>query len=254
MTSLILAILLVPPQAQDKQAEEAAAAAVAACEQAFAKSKDTGPRTEALNTMAETKHEKVLAKLLVYMSDPDKGVRSAAVSATLGFKEAAAELKRLANKNLIRSLEAGVNQKDIDFRVAVTAGLGEMGDESSVTTLKTLLDDKNLKVATAAVSACVAMKQKPLLEALIQQQRECEKTMKASANGPAIVKSKKPVSARKDPNAPPDPEEVKAERAASLVTVIPPAVQQLVGVELKTGAEMEAWWSKNRASFSFPVK
>jgi hypothetical protein len=255
MTSLILAVVLAAPQAQDKQAEEAAAAAVAACEQVFAKGKDSGPRTEALNKMAETKHEKVLAKLLVYMSDPDKGVRSAAVSATLGFKDVAVELKRVANKNLIRSLEAGVNQKDVDFRVAITAALGEMGDESSVTTLKTLLDDKNLKVATAAVSACVAMKQKPLLEALIQQQRDCEKTMKSSANGPAMpAKSKKPISAKKDPNAPPDPEEVKAERAASLVTVIPPAVQQLVGMELKTGAEMEAWWSKNRASFNFPAK
>ena len=251
MTSLVLAILLIP-QAADKQAEEAAVAAVTACEQVFSKNKDTNARTEAMNTMAQTQHEKVLAKLLVYMSDPDKGVRVAAAAATLSFQNATPELKRLANKNLMRSLEAGINAKDIDFRVAVTNALGTMAEEASVTTVKTLLDDKSLRVSMAAVNACVALKQKPLLEALMQQQRECEKTMKASAN--VQFKGRKPTSAKKDPDAPPDPEDVKNERAATMVTLIPPAVQQLTGQELKTGAEMEVWWNKNRSSFNFPEK
>ena len=248
-----LALLLLLTLQADKQAEEAAGAAVAACEQVFSKTKDSNPRAEAINTMAQTQHEKVLAKLLIYLSDPDKGVKLAAVAGTLSFQGAPPELKRLANKNLARSLEAGANAKDIDFRVAVTNALGTMKDESSVTTLKTLLDDKNLKVATAAVNACVALRQKPLLEALMQQQRECEKTAKAAGDF-AAPKGKKPTSARKDPNAPPDPEVVKYERAAMLVTLIPPAVQQLTGQDLKSGAEMEAWWAKNRTSFTIPEK
>jgi len=249
--TFLLAILLATQA--DKQAEEAATAAVAACEQVFTKNKDTNARTEAINTMASTQHEKVLAKLLVYMSDADKGVRLVAVTATQSFQSATPELKKLANKNLIRSLEAGVNTKDIEVRIAVAGALGALGDPSSNTTLKTLLDDKNLKVATAAVNACAVMRQKPLLEALMEQQRDCEKTMKASANS-SFKAGKKPVSARKDPNAPADPEEVKAERAAMLVTLIPGAVQSLTGQELKTGAEMEAWWAKNRSSFNFPEK
>jgi len=136
---------------------------------------------------------------------------------------------------------------------AVAGVLGAFGDPASNTTLKTLLDDKNLKLATAAVNACVAMKQKPLLEALMEQQRDCEKTMKASANS-SFKGGKKPTSARKDPNAPADPEEVKTERAAMLVTLIPGAVQSLTGQEFKSGAEMEAWWSKNKSSFTFPEK
>jgi len=36
--------------------------------------------------------------------------------------------------------------------------------------------------------------------------------------------------------------------------IIPPAVQSLTGQDLKTGAAMEAWWSKNRSSFSFSEK
>lgn len=252
MTSLLLAILL-SAQAADKQAEEAAVAAVAACDLVFSKNKDTNARTEAMNTMAQTQHEKVLAKLLIHLSDPDKGVRLAAVGATLSFQGGTPELKKLANKNLIRSLEAGVNAKDIDFRVAVTNGLGAMGEESSTTTVKTLLDDKSLKVSMAAINASVALRQKPLLEALMQQQRECEKTMKASANGPAI-RGRKPTSAKKDPDAAPDPEDVKNERAATLVTLIPPAVKELTGQDLKTGAEMEIWWNKNRSSFTIPQK
>ena len=249
---LLLTILLA--QAADKQAEEAAVAAVQACEQVFSKNKDTNARTEAINTMATTQHEKVLAKLANYLSDNDKGVRLAAVAATLTFKDAAApELKRLANKNLMRSLEAGVNVKDIDFRVAVTNGLGAMGEEAAVTTLKTMLDDKNLRVSIAAINASVAMRQKPLLEELMRQQRECEKVQKASASGPKLG-GKKFTSARKDPNAPPDPEDVKIERAATLVTLIPDAVKTLTGQDLKTGAEMEAWWSRNRVSFNFPEK
>lgn len=251
MTSFLLAFLLTT-QAADKQAEDAAVEAVKACEQVFSKNKDTNARTEAMNTMAQTQHEKVLAKLLVYLSDPDKGVRQAAVQATLGFQNATPELKRLANKNLLRSLEAGVNLKDVDFRVAVTNGLGSMNDEASVTAIKTLLDDKSLRVSMAAINASVAMRQKPLLEELMRQQRECEKTMKASAN--VQFKGRKPTSAKKDPDAPPDPEDVKIERAATLVTLIPPAVKELTGQDLKTGAEMDVWWTRNRSSFAFPPK
>jgi len=252
MTHLVLAILLAT-QAPDKQAEEAAVAAVTACEQVFSKNKDTNARVEAINTMAATQHEKVLAKLLVFLSDADKGVKLAAVQATLTFANATPDLKRVANKNLIRSLEAGANVKDVDFRVAVTNGLGAMGEESSVTTMKTLLDDKNLRVSIAAINASVVMRQKPLLEELIRQQRECEKVQKASASGPKLG-GKKFTSARKDPNAPPDPEDVKIERAATLVGLIPDAVKTLTGQDLKSGAEMEAWWNKNRVSFQFPEK
>jgi hypothetical protein len=250
MTSLLLALLLT--QAADKQAEEAAVAAVTACEQVFSKNKDTNARVEALNTMAQTQHDKVLAKLLTYLSDQDKGVRQAAVQATLSFQNATPELKRIANKNLLRSLESGVNLKDVDFRVAVTNALGSLNEEASVTTVKTLLDDKSLRVSMAAINASVAMRQKPLLEELMRQQRECEKTMKASAN--VQFKGRKPTSAKKDPDAPPDPEDVKNERAATLVTLIPPAVKELTGQDLKTGAEMEVWWAKNRSSFAFPPK
>jgi len=247
----LLIPLLFATQAADKQAEEAAVAAVAACEQVFSKNQDTNARTEAMGTMAQTQHEKVLAKLLIYLSDKDKGVKMGAVASTLSFQGATPELKRLANKNLLRSLESGINVKDVDFRVAVTNALGTFADEASVTTLKTLLDDKSLKVSMAAVNASVAMKQKPLLEALMQQQRECEKTMKASAN--VQFKGKKPTSAKKDSDTP-DPEDVKNERAATMVTLIPPAVKELTGQDLKTGAEMDVWWNKNRSSFNFPPK
>ena len=247
--TLLLAILLAT-QAPDKQAEEAAVAAVQACEQVFSKTKDTNPRADAIHKMAQTQHEKVLAKLLTYLSDADKGVKQAAVAATLTFQNATPELKRLANKNLLRSLESGANVKDVEFRVAVTNALGQMADESSVTVMKTLLDDKNLNVSIAAINASVLIRQKPLLEALMAQQRECERVFRASANPPPPG-GKKPVSARKDPDAPPDPEVLKNQRAAMLVQLIPPAVQKLTGQELKTGAEMEAWWTKNRSSFKF---
>jgi hypothetical protein len=250
MTSLLLALLLT--QAADKQAEEAAVAAVTVCEQVFSKNQDSNPRIEAMNTMAQTQHEKVLAKLLIYLSDKDKAVKLAAVQATLGFQSATPELKRLANKNLLRSLESGINVKDVDFRVSVTNALAAMNDESSVTTIKTLLDDKSLRVSMAAINASVAMRQKPLLEEMMRQQRECEKTMKASNN--VQFKGRKPTSAKKDENAPPDPEDVKNERAATLVTLIPPAVKELTGQDLKTGAEMDVWWTKNRSSFTIPPK
>jgi HEAT repeat protein len=246
----LLVALLLATQAADKQAEEAAVAAVTACEAVFTKSKDTNARTDAINTMVQTKHERVLAKLLVYLSDADKGVKLAAISGTMTFEGAAPELKRLAAKNLARSIEAGANLKDIDFRIAATNGLGKLNEESTVTTMKVLLDDKNVRVAAAAVNACKEMKQKPLLEALMVTQRESEKTMRANATAP--IKGRKPTSARKDPDAPPDPEDLKIERAAYLASIIPAAVQALTGQELKTGSDMESWWAKNRTSFNFP--
>ncbi|MBI3858362.1 MAG: hypothetical protein HY293_21980 [Planctomycetes bacterium] len=246
MAMHLMAILLGFPQ--DK-ADEEAAGAVTACEQAFLKSKDTSARVEAIGSMSQTKHEKVIAKLATYLTNEDKAVKAAAVAGLASFQEASVELKRLASKTLATSMAAGANVKDVDFKAAVLASLGTLQEDNAVTTIKTMLDDKDLKVATAAVNACVAMRAKTLVEALIDQLKECDKTFKSGANGPAIT-GKRPVSARKSPDAPPDPEEVKRDRAANLVITIPTALQTLTNQQLTSAADWSAWWAKNRTTFT----
>lgn len=223
------------------------AAAVQACEQVFSKNKDSGTRVQAVQTLAAIQHEKVLAKLAMYLSNDDKAVKAAALQGLAGYAGLeSADLKRSAAKAIQRSLDAGINLKDHDYRAAVAGALGPFQDELTVTTMKLLLEDKELKVALAAMNGCVAMRAKPLVEALISEHKSCEKIMKSNTG--QNIKGRKPVSSKKDA---PDAEDLKIERAATLVSLIPGALQNLLGVELKTGAEMEVWWSKNRLTFTF---
>ncbi|HVE39773.1 MAG TPA: hypothetical protein VNM14_07805 [Planctomycetota bacterium] len=234
-------ILLLMAVALALQDDAAVTEAITTFDAAFSKSKDPA----LINTLAQTQHEKVVSKLNNLMHHADKPVRLAAAQGLKAYSSNTnPALKKAATKALIDGMGMGVNAKDLDIKEVVVGALGALQDDLSIVPLKTALDDKSFRIASAAVSASVAFKSKDLIEPLISQLKDCEKTLKAAGN--PTLKGKKPTSAKRDAN---DPEQLKEDRAANLILPIGSALESLTGQKNPDGEAWDKWWTKARPNF-----
>jgi len=244
----LLLVLSLSPQQDDAAATEA----ITAFDAVLAKSKDPSARVAAVGTLAKVHHERVVGRLGALLSHEEKGLRIAAAQAMTGFKDSP-ELRRSAAHALSSALSAGSNQKEPDVLVAIYGAIGHLGDESSVNVLKSHFDDKDAQIAGAAISAAGALKQKAMVEPLIEELRDCEKKAKSpdsSGTSPKRVKSTKG-SSGPDPGL--DPETQKRQRAQNLLGVVQQALSTLTAQSYVSADEWEKWWGKNRNSFE-PAK
>jgi HEAT repeat protein len=229
------------------QDDAAATEALATFDAAFPKAKDADARAALVSPLGSgaVQHEKVVSKLNNLMHHADKPVRLAATQALKAYSSNSnAALKKSAAKSLIDGLGMGVNAKDPDVKEIIVGALGALQDELAILPLKTALDDKSFRIASAAVSAATAFKSKDLIEPLISQLKECEKTQKAAAN--PTLKGKKPTSAKKDSN---DPEELKLDRAINLILPLKASLESLTGQTYPDADAWDKWWTKARPNF-----
>jgi HEAT repeat protein len=252
MLSLLLALCL-SPQANDAAATEA----VTTFDAVLAKSKDPSARVAAVGVLSKVHHERVVGRLGALLSHDEKGLRIAAAQAMTEFKEVP-ELRKSAAHALSSGLSAGSNQKEPEVLVAILTAIGHLGDESSCSVLKSHFDDKDPQLAGAAITAAGALKQKNMVEPLIEELRDCEKKAKSSepaggtAGGTAKrMKTPKSSGGGADPSL--DPETQKRQRAMNLLPTTQQALSVLTAQNFVTGDDWEKWWSKNRASFE-PAK
>lgn len=239
---ILLAIVL----ALAPQEEAAAKAALETYKAAAAKSKDPKAHAEAVMELAKTVHESVAARLASLLTTEDKDVRIAAAAGLSTFTKPP-ELRVTAAKHLTQALTAGANSRQVDVRIAIFQALGALQEESSANAVKTHFDDKDPKIASAAVSAAGSMKCKSLVEPLIQVLRDCERTLNGGALPPPTlpVKGKPPL-----PPAPQkDMDKEKKDRANAVIGAAESALTTLTQQNFKTSDEWERWWIKNRSSF-----
>jgi HEAT repeat protein len=245
----LLALLLAlsfSPQADDAAATEA----ITAFDAVLSKSKDPSARVAAVGTLEKVRHERVVGRLAaLLMSREEKGLRIAAAQAMPSFKEVP-ELRKSAAHALSSGLSAGTNQKEPEVLVAIYTAIGHLGDESSGTVLKSHFDEKDPQIAGAAISAAGALKQKSMVEPLIEELRDCEKRAKApESSGGAAKRGKTTKSGGGGGEAAPDPEMQKRQRAQNLLGIVQQALGTLTGQNFASGDDWEKWWSKNRNSF-----
>lgn len=248
MTALFLALMLA---AQD---DNAAKDAIAACDATFAKSKDSTTRVAAVGELARTHHEKVITKLGTFLTDPDKQIRACAAQGLGGYVNAVPEQKKSAAHALTGAMSAGTNAKDPEVLALLLGALGSLQEESAGNTIKGKFDEKDTRIAGAAISAAGNLKSKTMVEPLIDLFRDCEKHASQGSAPPPSV-SKKPLPQPKGGgggNNGPDPEAAKRDRAANLLPTIAQALNTLTGQSCANAAEWERWWAKNRNSFTIP--
>jgi hypothetical protein len=233
------------------QDDTAANAALDTFTKAWSKEKTSDGRTNLVTELAKTQHAKVVAKLATLLSDSDKTVRIGAAAGLATFTSTP-ELKKAASSALCTGIHAGANLNDPDVKIAILVALGTLGDETSASKVKEFFDDKDNKIAIAAVTASGTIKSKILMDPLIQILKDCEQEQKKSQPAPAPAGGKgakvMPTKARPGP-AGPDPEQAKKDRANALIGPTQTALCMLSGQgSLKTSEQFETWWSKNRSA------
>lgn len=242
MATLLLALLLA---AQD---EAAVTEAISTFDSVLSKSKDPSARVAAIGALSKVRHERVVGRLGAVLSHEEKPLRISAAQALAGFKDHP-ELRKSAAHALSSALSAGSNQKEPEVQVALLSAIGSLGDESSATVLKSRFDDKDVSLAGAAITAAGALKQKSMVEPLIEELRDCEKKAKGPESGGGTVKRVKTPKGGGGGESAQDPELQKRQRAQNLLGVTQQSLSTLTGQNFATGDDWEKWWSKNRNSF-----
>jgi hypothetical protein len=251
MVLLMLAMLMTP------QDDAAATDALTKFEAGFQQKKDGPSRAALISDLARVHHEKVVSKLGSLLSNSDTQVRTAAAQALGSFTTAPAEIKKSAAHALGSGLTAGVNTREPDVMAAILAAIGNLQEDSSGPAIKPHFEDKDIKIAGAAVGAAGAIKSKGMIDPLIEFLRECEKQAKPPGNSSSSGTGK-PVKVPKTSkgggggggSGQPDPEAQKRDRAANLISPTISALAMATGQNYNTSDEWEKWWNKNRGTFT----
>ncbi len=231
MISLIFALALLGQD--DKAADEAIEAFKTAV-----RSNSEADRCAAVAALAQVQHAKTLSRLVPYLSSDGMTVRIAAAKGLGAF----ADQKKQAVSALVNAL-GGPNAKEHDVQAAILESLGRLGDPTALPAIHRLIDDKEPKVAKAAVQAAAAIGSAASVDPLIDQLKKLEKVLKADASGAVGYST---------PNGytvPAGSEDQIRKRAQELNPVVVKALQDITKERHGTSQDWATWWAKARASF-----
>lgn len=223
LTSLILLASL----ADDKALEDA----LARFKSSYA-SPSAVARAAAVSELARTRHEKTLARLANLLGGEAKEVKAAAAKGLGGFSDH----KRQAVGILAASLAP--NAKEPDVQAAIYEALGLLNDPSALPVLHRGIEEKDGKVASAAILAAAAGKNAASIDLILKEYEDVEKINKQPAGGAYGVNI--PGGGGTDP--------VKT-RAKEVGKACVKAMQMISGDKYTTYGEWKIWWSRRRASF-----
>jgi HEAT repeat protein len=178
-------------------------------------------RAAAVTELARVHHEKVLKQLAVLLTSDVGLVRQAAAKGMGGFSEH----KRLAGSLLRAAI--GPNSKDSDVVAAIFEALGNLDDPEAIPLLRDHFDDRDPKIAKAALAAIGTMRDATSIELIIERMKKCEKIMASDAR---VDKDNR-------------------DQAKEIVGVCIKALQAITKEKWTTSKEWEIWWGRNKGTF-----
>jgi len=226
MTGLL--ILLASIGADDKAAEEA----LDRFKSAYA-SPSAPNRSIAVSDLCRTPHEKTLARVAPLLTGEAKEVREAAARGLGNFTD----YRKVAFQVLIAALPA--NDKEPSVQIAIFDGLGRLDEPAALPTIHKYFEDKDGKVASAALLAAGAIRSVSSIDSIIEQMREVEKiaNQKSGGGGAPGVSI---------PGGGTDPQKTRAKEVLKATL----KAMQLISKEKWTSAqEWQIWWSRKKATF-----
>ena len=217
-------IALVLLSSDDKEAEEAVQKFRAAM-----KSPEVSARAQAVTELGRVQHEKTLKPLSVCLTTDDKQVRIAAAKALGSFQEKKPKVVAVLSEAL------GSNLKEADVRIAILAALENLHDPTALQAAYRSMDDKNGKVAEAAVAITGAIRSRDSIDPLIKLLKKLVGAGDGFSSGDGSI------------DVPPD--DTMKERARLLEEAINKALASITGERLSGAKEWEAWWRRNAGTF-----
>lgn len=225
MTTLLLLLAAV----DDKAADEA----LARFKTSYA-SPTPVARAAAVAELARTQHEKILARLAGILGSEAKEVKAAAARGLGGFSE--------FKKQALGILGASIapNEKEPEVQAAIYEALGKLDDAGALPALHKGFEDKDGKVASAAILAAAAIRQSASVDLILKEFEDADKINKQPAGGGSVPGFSVPGGGGTDP--------AKA-RAKEVAKACNKAMQLISKEKYTTLPEWKIWWSRRRAAF-----
>ena len=221
----MLHLLLLLTLSDDKAAEDA----LDRFRQAY-RNPSAPARAAAVSELGRTPHDKTLVQLVGILSGEVPIVKAAAARALGGF----ADHKRKAVPILLASL--GPNGKETDVQVAIFEALGKLDDENALRVIHRHFEDKDGKVAAAALMAAGEIRTVSSIDLILKEMEECEKINKQSSGGGG-------------PGVPGGGSDPRKDRAKVVLPASIKAMQAISKEKWTTPEEWRIWWSRRRATF-----
>jgi len=199
------------------------------------KSPSAASRATALGDLARVPHEKTFKAIVPFLSGDVTLVRAAAAKALSAF----GDYKKLALPTLLSAL-GGPNAKEPDVVAAILESLGKLGDESTLPTVHKYCEDKDPKVAMAALQAAADIRRVASIEFIINLMKSLEKYTQQDNTGGGYGN---PV------NIPGGGDDGNRTRARQVIPACIKALKAITKEGWTTSKEWQIWWGKKKGSF-----
>lgn len=230
---MLTALLLLALAGDDKAADEA----ITRYKEGM-KSTSGAARASAVGELARTPHEKTFKLIAPLLAGGEPSlVRSAAAKGLGGFTD----YKKLALPALQNSFAAGPNAKDPDVQAAILEAIGKLGDETTLPFIHKNFEDKDPKVAKAALQAASDVRRIVSIDVIINLMKSLEKYTEDTNNGGGGYGN--PVS------IPGGGDDANRTRARDVIPACIKALKAITKEGWTTSKEWQIWWAKKKGSF-----
>lgn len=219
-----IAMMVLLTVTDDKETEEALQKFKAAM-----KSPELSARVGAVNEVARLQNVRIMRALAACLGTDDKQVRIAAAKALGGFQEKKPQAVAL----LAEGLEA--NAKEPDIQAEILSAMTTLHEEAALASAYRHLDEKNEKVAEAAIGVTGAVHSRNSIDPLIKLMKKLLTAGDGVSSGDGSF------------DVPAD--EALRERARKLEAAAARALQSITGEKYSTAQEWAAWWKTNSGTF-----
>lgn len=200
------------------------------------KNPSTPARATAVAELGRVQHQKTLYALLPYLNQDAAEVRKSAASSLGAFLD----FKKIVLPSLIGAIPS--NQKDPMVVESIFQSIGKLGDETTLPTVYKYCDDKDAKIAKAAVGTLAQIRKLQSIDFIIELVKRLEKYLPEPGAGAAGG-----VDVLGVPGGGEDPNRLRARE------VIPACIATLKAITKEnypTSREWQLWWAKKKGSFT----
>jgi len=227
--ALLLLALLAP---DDKEIDEA-------LERFKIEYKNSSPasRSSAVTELSKTQHEKTLNKIAGVLGSDEMPVRITAAKAIGGYSD----YRKKASQVLLGALGA-TNKDTADLAAAILEALGKLGDESALSAIHQRFDDKEPKIAKAALLAAGEIRKSTSIDPIIELMKKYEKM---SGKDPKAKKNATS-TAGVDLGIPGGTDDPGKKLATEVLPTTIKALTAITKEKWTTSTEWIIWWSRHK--------
>ncbi|HEX7897550.1 MAG TPA: HEAT repeat domain-containing protein [Planctomycetota bacterium] len=225
----ILAMALLGPQ-EDKEAADALAKF-----KTEMKNPSTPARAAAVSELARVQHQKTLNAILPFLHQDTGEVRKAAAAALGAFMD----YKKIALPSLLGAITP--NQKETMVLESIFLSVGKLGDETTLPTVHKYCEDKDPKVAKAALTAVAQIRKLQSIDFIIDLMKRLEKYLPQPGGDTGGVGGVNIPGGGDDPNR---------TRAQEVIPACIATLKAITKESWPSSKEWQLWWAKKKGSFS----